>query len=185
MALPNYVKFLRGTPTAYANLTTKDMDTLYFISTADSNAGSLYLGTKLISNGVYDTGAANLSELADVQINTVLADQVLYYNGTSWVNKNVSELNTNATISVMVGATADVAGMKGLVPAPAAGDQLRFLRGDGTWATVDTSGISADLTNINNQLNPEYEGSLAMQVTKNTTNISILSDRLTWVDMTE
>ena len=33
----------------------------------------------------------------------------------------------------MVGATASEAGAAGLVPAPAAGKQASFLRGDGTW----------------------------------------------------
>lgn len=33
----------------------------------------------------------------------------------------------------MVGATASGAGAAGLVPAPAAGKQTSFLRGDGTW----------------------------------------------------
>lgn len=36
----------------------------------------------------------------------------------------------------MTGATAETAGTSGLVPVPAAGDQLKYLRGDGTWATV-------------------------------------------------
>ena len=34
----------------------------------------------------------------------------------------------------MKGATSSAAGLKGLVPAPAAGDQGKFLKGDGTWA---------------------------------------------------
>jgi hypothetical protein len=40
----------------------------------------------------------------------------------------------------MTGATASAAGTKGLVPAPAKGNQSKFLRGDGTWATpIDTN----------------------------------------------
>ncbi len=35
---------------------------------------------------------------------------------------------------VMTGATASVAGAAGLVPAPAAGDNVKFLRGDGSWS---------------------------------------------------
>ena len=34
----------------------------------------------------------------------------------------------------MTGATADAAGTSGLVPAPAAGEQDKYLRGDGVWA---------------------------------------------------
>jgi hypothetical protein len=37
---------------------------------------------------------------------------------------------------LMVGATASVAGASGSVPAPAAGDDSKLLRGDGTWQTV-------------------------------------------------
>ena len=37
------------------------------------------------------------------------------------------------TVPAMVGAGADAAGAAGLVPAPAAGDNLKFLRADGTW----------------------------------------------------
>lgn len=37
----------------------------------------------------------------------------------------------------MVGATASGAGAAGLVPGPAAGKQVSFLRGDGTWQDID------------------------------------------------
>ncbi|WP_265534936.1 hypothetical protein [Pseudomonas saponiphila] len=38
--------------------------------------------------------------------------------------------------TTMVGASASVAGMKGLVPPPAAGDQGKFLAGDGTYKDI-------------------------------------------------
>ena len=41
--------------------------------------------------------------------------------------------DTNTTYSTMGGATASAAGSAGLVPAPAAGKNTSFLRGDGTW----------------------------------------------------
>ena len=43
--------------------------------------------------------------------------------------------DTNTTYSDMKGATASAAGTHGLVPAPGAGKQAQYLRGDGTWAT--------------------------------------------------
>lgn len=43
--------------------------------------------------------------------------------------------DTNTTYSNMTAATASAAGKAGLVPAPAAGAQAKFLRGDGTWQT--------------------------------------------------
>lgn len=48
-----------------------------------------------------------------------------------------------ALLSVMGGASVGAAGTKGLVPAPAAGDQAKFLRGDGTWQTVSGGGGGA------------------------------------------
>lgn len=39
-------------------------------------------------------------------------------------------------IEPMTGATTNTAGSSGLAPAPAAGDQGKFLRGDGTWAAA-------------------------------------------------
>lgn len=43
--------------------------------------------------------------------------------------------DTNTTYSNMKGATVSAAGTAGLVPAPAAGTQAKYLRGDGTWQT--------------------------------------------------
>ena len=42
--------------------------------------------------------------------------------------------------NIAIGATASAAGKQGLVPAPAAGDQNKFLRGDGTWAAAGGGG---------------------------------------------
>lgn len=55
------------------------------------------------------------------------------YNGTQY--ELVGDVNTNTTYSNMTAATASAAGKAGLVPAPAAGAQGKFLRGDGTWQT--------------------------------------------------
>lgn len=43
-----YVKFLKGTPSAFNKLSVKDQDTLYFISEPGAVTGCLYLGDKLI-----------------------------------------------------------------------------------------------------------------------------------------
>jgi len=46
-----------------------------------------------------------------------------------------------AMISVMEGATATEDGTSGLVPQPLAGDQDKFLKGDGTWGTVEAEDV--------------------------------------------
>lgn len=45
-------------------------------------------------------------------------------------------------ITAMTGATSSAAGTAGLIPAPSAGDEGKFLKGDGTWGTVGSSGSS-------------------------------------------
>lgn len=49
----------------------------------------------------------------------------------------------DTTYSDMVGATASAAGTHGLVPAPAKGDQAKYLSGAGTWVALPTSIASA------------------------------------------
>lgn len=48
---------------------------------------------------------------------------------------------TDTTYSPMTGATSGTAGVAGLVPAPAAGDQNKALKGDGTWGEVASGTI--------------------------------------------
>lgn len=71
----------------------------------------------------------------------------------------------------MTGATAQGAGASGLVPAPTAGDQAKFLKGDGTWATPPEvnlanyyydyrgTGLSAKRTGYGNSYNTSLLGS--------------------------
>lgn len=56
---------------------------------------------------------------------------------------------TNTTYSIMTAATASAAGKSGLVPAPAAGKQGQYLRGDGTWATPTNTTYNVATTSAN------------------------------------
>lgn len=55
----------------------------------------------------------------------------------------------NHTHNAMVGATSSSSGTAGFVPAPAAGKQNSFLRGDGTWQTVNMSVMTGATTSSN------------------------------------
>ena len=55
---------------------------------------------------------------------------------------------SNTTYNDMTAATDSAAGVHGLVPAPAAGKQYSFLRGDATWQTLSKSTVG--LSNVNN-----------------------------------
>lgn len=56
---------------------------------------------------------------------------------------------TDTTYSNMTGASSSVAGSAGLVPAPAAGKQASFLRGDGTWAVPSNTTYSVATSTTN------------------------------------
>ena len=55
----------------------------------------------------------------------------------------------------MTGATASAAGGKGLVPAPAAGAQAKYLRGDGTWQTPPNTTYSVATQTANGLMSKE------------------------------
>lgn len=64
--------------------------------------------------------------------NTTQGDQIFIYTlnaSTGW------SITTHEVLPTVVqGSTASTAGTTGMVPAPSAGDQDKFLKGDGTWA---------------------------------------------------
>ena len=130
---------MRGTPAAYEALlnspTKPSRDTLYFISEADSNNATLYLGEKIIAGNGSDL-ELSFSNITDIALSEDLADKdILAYDSAShkWVNITLDDI-----FSVFIGATSASSGIAGLVPAPAAGQTNLFLRSDGTWAAVDT-----------------------------------------------
>lgn len=79
-----------------------------------------------------DVGAVSPEDLqAEGYITGISGSDVIDALGYTPVNQ--------ATLGDFTGASATQAGDAGLVPAPSIGDQEKFLRGDGTWATVSTS----------------------------------------------
>lgn len=130
-----YMKFQRGTPTAYHKLSRKDPDTLYFVAEADAKVGQLWIGEKLIQTTIDEQGVIKyINELHDVDTSGAKQGSVLIYDEARdmWVASDDVIIVTE-----MVGATAQEKGQAGLVPEPQAGDQQRFLRGDGKWASID------------------------------------------------
>lgn len=71
----------------------------------------------------------------------------------SWSSDKVTLSNTmTASDLLMTGATSSAAGTAGTVPAPAAGDDEKFLRGDGTWETVAGSSLYRQFWDDTNQI---------------------------------
>ena len=148
----HYVKFLRGSSEAWEQLLLTpnkiDDDTLYFIyeNSENTKEGRLFLGQKLISGIGGDNTVININDLENVDLYNLIDKQLLVYNDTTqkWVNASLSEI-INTEISDFSGATINTGGSRGLVPAPAAGDQDKFLRGDKTWAPVPAPTFDADV----------------------------------------
>lgn len=101
----------------------------------------------------------------------------------------------DTTYSNMAAATASAAGKAGLVPAPAAGKQASFLRGDGSWvvpesttyadATTSTHGLmsAADKTKLNGVATGAQVNKIE-SVKVNGTALTIDSSKAVNVDLT-
>lgn len=145
----NYIKFLRGTPTAWAKIpvSDRDKDTLYFISEADGSMGQLYLGSKLIIGEISDI--ENIGDLHDVLLSeNITGNSILIYDKAQeqWVNKPMADV-LDTIITLMKGASDTLNGTSGLVPAPKKGDNKLFLRGDASWANP-TEAVELTLNTI-------------------------------------
>lgn len=94
MAIPNYVKFQRGTLAAYNRLSIKDDNTLYFIYDANDNTkGTLYLGSRLIGNVGGDGSVTNLADLSDVLISSAnTGDFLVLSSEGKWVPVSASDV---------------------------------------------------------------------------------------------
>lgn len=75
---------------------------------------------------------------------TTEATAISFSDSSSVAFNNAGSATITAEVPAMTGATSSLAGASGLVPAPAAGDDVKFLSGAGTWETVQTSQAQAD-----------------------------------------
>lgn len=107
----NYKVQLDSSGNAYVNVPWTDNNTTYTQATSDK-LGLVKIG--------YSANGKNYPVVLDG-------------NGKMYVN--VPWTDTNTTYTNMGAASASAAGKAGLVPAPAAGAQAKYLRGDGTWQT--------------------------------------------------
>lgn len=118
-----------------------------------SKADSVF-AAKSHTHNYAGSGSAGGSANSAVKLDTATAGSAtkpVYISGgkpvacTHLLGKDVpaNAVFTDHTYAKMTAATASAAGKEGLVPAPAAGAQGKFLRGDGTWATPEKTTYSA------------------------------------------
>lgn len=119
----NYPVELDGSGKMFVNVPWTDTNTTYSVVGANGTTG-------LVKNGSTVTSASGYTACP-------IVSGVPYYK------------DTNTTYANMKAATASAAGAAGLVPAPAAGKQTSFLRGDGTWVvpTNTTYGLASTTAN--------------------------------------
>ena len=137
MTPTSYVAFVKATETLWNKMESSQRldNVLYFVVDGpDDSIGKLYLGNTLIAdgNGVTDVSVDNL---LDVNISAINGGDVLMYNMPTgkWENVSLASQIGNL-IKVFTPASEEKNGTVGLVPAPQAGDQDLYLRGDGSWA---------------------------------------------------
>lgn len=102
------------------------------------------------------TGDYTIAQITDGLSNVLPTNNFFAGNGS---NVAVANTPTQATalLNVMVGDSGS-GGTKGLVPAPAINDSVKFLKGDGTWSNVNsissitTAGGSTVLTATSNNI---------------------------------
>ena len=115
-------------------------DTVYTLPAATANTlGGIKVGTRLqVTNdgtlSVLDGGTAD-----NVDWSGVLNKPT---NVSYWTNDAAYITLGN----VMAGASASADGARGVVPKPVAGDQNKYLRGDGQWAQVDYAATAGSAT---------------------------------------
>lgn len=115
----NYPVELDSSGKMYVNVPWTDTNTTYGVVGANGSTG-------LVKNGSTVTSASGYTACP-------IVGGIPYYKDTNTIYAN------------MKAATASAAGAAGLVPAPAAGKQASFLRGDGTWVvpTNTTYGLAS------------------------------------------
>lgn len=98
--------------------------------------------------GISSIAGTSTSVAASQNLVATKQDQLTAGSNITITNNVISA--TDTTYSDMVGATTQADGAHGLVPAPAAGDENKFLKGDGTWSVVSAGSASlAGLTDVN------------------------------------
>ena len=151
----SYVKFVRGTVTAWNQLRAASQvydDTLYFIyESADATTGSLYLGTKLIG-GTGSGGANSLADLTDVIVSEISNKDILIYSGGSWINGTIEDIINLNTSTLEIDSTGAIT-IVGFTQAEVGTIPQKNSSGKITWVAP---GNLSEITNINNQLQNIY-----------------------------
>nr|UWD72447.1 MAG: hypothetical protein [Bacteriophage sp.] len=166
----NYKVQLDSSGNAYVNVPWTDNNTTYNQATADTlglvkigydtsgknyavvldGNGKMYVNVPWTDNNTtYAQATSDKLGLVKIGYSATGKNYPVVLDGSGKMYVNVPWTDTNTTYSNMGAATDSAAGAAGLVPAPAAGKQASFLRGDGTWVvpTNTTYGLASTTAN--------------------------------------
>ena len=165
----NYKVQLDSSGNAYVNVPWTDNNTTYNEATADtlglvkigyaSNGknyavllanGKMYVNVPWTDNNTtYTQATSDKLGLVKIGYSANGKNYPVALDGNGKMYVNVPWTDTNTTYTNMGAASASAAGKAGLVPAPAAGAQGKYLRGDGTWVvpTNTTYGLASTTAN--------------------------------------
>lgn len=151
----NYKVQLDSSGNAYVNVPWTDNNTTYNEATADTlglvkigyasngknyavllSNGKMYVNVPWTDNNTtYSQATSDKLGLVKIGYSANGKNYPVALDGNGKMYVNVPWTDTNTTYTNMGAASASAAGKAGLVPAPAAGAQAKYLRGDGTWQT--------------------------------------------------
>lgn len=94
-----FVKFLKGSLSAFENLASKDENTLYFLTEEDGRS-ALYMGSRLIAGANGSIPVSELADLEDVLLNTLAGEDVLIYRDGKWKNIPFATLTESIRTSI-------------------------------------------------------------------------------------
>lgn len=166
----NYKVQLDSSGNAYVNVPWTDNNTTYNQATADTlglvkigyatsgknyavsldSGGKMYVNVPWTDNNTtYAQATSDKLGLVKIGYSANGKNYPVVLDGNGKMYVNVPWTDTNTTYTNMGAASASAAGAAGLVPAPAAGKQTSFLRGDGTWVvpTNTTYGLASTTAN--------------------------------------
>ena len=146
--------YLTGTTSATTNTGTQVFDTGVYLTEnpgelhADKFVGAVTGNAETATSAGKATNDANDQAITGYIRGLSVSGRVITYTRGDGTTGTITTQDTNTTYGVFGKATADAAGSTGLVPAPAKGDQSKFLRADGTWVVPTNTwrGIQDNLT---------------------------------------
>lgn len=122
------------------------------IGTRGEGFASTSQAASISSNPSYSTFTPIVDTRIELRLTESTTGSIInWYAGSTGYGETMFSISvaTSATSSnSFVGATASVDGTQGLVPGPAAGKQLSFLRGDATWQSAVVGPVSSTNTDI-------------------------------------